>query len=215
MSTQPDQGERRGSHHGRRHHHGHHHHSAEPSPRDQSAPNEQRQTEAAGTTENDRQAEAAAGAREEQNRPAILVDAANVAFFNRDAPEAKASVDNLLAMRRQLEGMGYRPIFIADAALKYKVDDKERLDHLEQEGRILQAPAATQADYFLLAYSTRENLPIVSNDVYRDRVDEFPEAVRRRVPFMIVEGKVIIERENLERVEHAAHQEPPAASGNF
>lgn len=153
-----------------------------------------------------------AGERYLKNRPRILVDAANVAFFNRDRPDARASVANLEAMRRHLESMGYQPIFIADAALKYKVDDERRLDHLEQDGKILQAPAATEADYFLLAYSARENLPIVSNDVYRDRDEEFPEAVQRRVPFMIVEGTVIIDREKLSEVENGDQQRGPNRS---
>lgn len=130
-------------------------------------------------------------------RRAILVDAANVAFTNHDEPHARGSVDNILAMRRALVSLGYQPIFIADASLRYAVDHPELLNELEESGEILQAPAGTDADYFLLAYAERQGLPIVSNDVFRDRRDEFPEASRRRVPFMIVDGEVILEQEQL------------------
>ena len=135
-------------------------------------------------------------AQESQNSE-ILVDVANVAFTNRNEPHATGSVENVLAMRQALVDLGFHPIFIADASLKYKVDHPEKLDQLEQEGRIKQAPAGTQADYFLLAYACQENLPIVSNDVFRDRQDEFPKAFERRVPFMIIDGKVILDHERL------------------
>ncbi|HVC32498.1 MAG TPA: hypothetical protein VNL16_03205 [Chloroflexota bacterium] len=127
----------------------------------------------------------------------VLVDAANVAYTNRNESNDKGSLENILDMRKALVDLGYHPIFIADASLKYGVDHPEQLNDLEQSNQILQAPAGTQADYFLLAYARRENLPIVSNDAYRDRQDEFPEAFRRRVPFMIVDGQVIIDRERL------------------
>jgi len=100
-------------------------------------------------------------------------------------------------MRRALVDLGFRSIFIADASLRYKVDHPEELSQLEQEGRILQAPAATQADYFLLAYARQENLSIVSNDTFRDRRAEFPDGFARRVPFMIVDGRVILDLERL------------------
>ena len=34
---------------------------------------------------------------------------------------------------------------------------------------ILQAPAGSQADYFILAYAEREKLHVVSNDTFRER----------------------------------------------
>ncbi len=136
----------------------------------------------------------------------ILVDAANVAFTNHDQPGDRGSVDNLIRMRRALVNLGYEPVFIADASLRHEVDHPEELDALEQSGQILQAPAGTQADYFLLALAEREHLPIVSNDVFRDRRREFPDASQRRVPFMIIDGEVILDLEHL----HHAHARRPS-----
>ncbi|MGH2457553.1 MAG: NYN domain-containing protein [Chloroflexota bacterium] len=138
-----------------------------------------------------------ASLRRHDGQKRILVDAANVAFTNRNRPNDKGCVENIRAMRRALVELGYDPIFIADASLRFEVDEPEELNQLEQAGKILQAPAGTQADYFLLADAKRENLSIVSNDTFRDRKDEFPNAFKRRVPFMIVDGRVIVDRERL------------------
>src|SRR5579884_1372829 len=92
------------------------------------------------------------------NEREILVDAANVAFTNHNQPGDHGSVENILKMQQALIELGYRPIFIADASLKYAVDHPEDLTRLEQSGQILEAPAGTEADYFLLAYSEREGL---------------------------------------------------------
>jgi hypothetical protein len=125
----------------------------------------------------------------------ILVDASNVAFTNRDQLGALGSVDNLRHMCEKLVSLGFRPIFIADARLRHEVDDPATLDQMEQRGEILQAPLGTQADYFLLALAEADHLSIVSNDSFRDRLDEFPQGVRQRVPFMIVDGEVILDFE--------------------
>lgn len=138
------------------------------------------------------------------NDNTILVDAANVAFTNHNEPHAKGSVENILAMRKTLEDLGYHPIFIADASLKYEIDDPHKLNQLEQSGQIKQAPAGTQADYFLLAYAKQQNLPIVSNDEFRDRKDEFSNSFHHRVPFVIINGNVVIDKERLPKHQQAA-----------
>ena len=139
----------------------------------------------------------------------VIVDAANVAYENQNGPNDRAKIENIILMRERLEKLGYCPIFIADAALRYKVDQPERLDHMEQSGQIMQAPAGTQADYFCLATAERNKLPVISNDFYRDREREFPTAVKDlRVPFMIVDGQVILEQERLLRAVEIARSHP-------
>ncbi|HLH74702.1 MAG TPA: hypothetical protein VKX96_15550 [Chloroflexota bacterium] len=137
----------------------------------------------------------------------VLVDASNVAYENRNLPNAKPSVENILKMRERLEELGFCPFVIADASLRHWVDEPHRLNHLEQSGQIHQAPADTQADYFLLSLAEHDYLPIVSNDFYRDRIDEFPLAVKElRVPFMIADGQVVIDQERLRRAVEVAHE---------
>jgi hypothetical protein len=136
---------------------------------------------------------------ESRHRPVIIADAANVAFTNRDKPDVKGSVEQIHQMKKALEELGFRPIFIADASLRHHIDDQQRLERMQHAGDVLQAPAGTEADYFILSYAHQEGVAIVSNDTFNDRSEDFPEAWDRRVPFMIVEGEVILERDKLER----------------
>lgn len=136
----------------------------------------------------------------------VVVDAANIAYENQNGPNDKAKMENILLMRERLDELGFCPIFIADASLRYNVDQPHKLNHLEQSGQIMQAPASTEADYFCLSIAEQDKLPIISNDFYRDRELEFPTAVKDlRVPFMIVDGQVILEQERLHRAVELAH----------
>jgi len=139
----------------------------------------------------------------------VIVDAANVAYENQNGPNDRPKLENIILMREPLEKLQFCPVFIADAALRHEIDQPHRLDHLEQSGQILQAPAGTQADYFCLSVAERDKLPVISNDFYRDREREFPTAVKDlRVPFMIVDGQVILEQERLLRAVEIARSHP-------
>jgi hypothetical protein len=142
--------------------------------------------------------------RPSSGRPKILVDAANVAWTNRNGPHDRASFENLQQVCERLRQLGYDPIFIADASLRHDIDKPHELNRLEQDGTIMQSPAGTQADYFLLATARREHRQILSNDAFRDRQQEFPEAWQERVPFMIIDGQVVIDRERLRGPGHSA-----------
>lgn len=137
----------------------------------------------------------------------VLVDASNVAYEGHNAGDSKPDVAQILDVRKRLDHLGFCPVFIADASLRYAVDDPKELNDLEQTGEILTSPAETQADYFLLDLSERDWLPVVSNDDYHDREKEFPHAVRDlRVPFMIVDGQVVVDQERLRRAANYAHE---------
>ena len=139
----------------------------------------------------------------------IIVDTANVAYENENGPNDKPKVDNVIRMRQRLEQLDFCPIFIVDAAVRYDVDEPDRFNHMEQSGQILQAPAGTQADYFCLSIAERDTLPVISNDFYHDREREFPTAVKDlRVPFMIVDGQVVLEQERLLRAVEVARIHP-------
>lgn len=135
----------------------------------------------------------------------VLVDTSNVAFANHNRPGEQGSIENIEKMCEYLTGLGFEPVMIADATLRHKIDEPDRLNRLEKSNEIHQAPATTQADYFLLQLAEQENLPIISDDVFRDRAHEFPRAVHDyRVPFMIVEGTVVVDQERLRKAEKAA-----------
>lgn len=129
-------------------------------------------------------------------RPIALVDGSNVAHST-EGDEVR--LHNIKLVVKKLISEGYEPIVVADAALRHQIDDKEGYERRIEEGKIKQAPAGTDADYFLLAFARELDAVIVSNDLFRDRAEAFPEARERMIRYMILEEEVVLERRNKKR----------------
>jgi hypothetical protein len=136
----------------------------------------------------------ASAAKGESNT--VLVDASNVAHSTEGE---KPRIANLIAVRDKLKEEGLKPIIMADAALRHQIDDPGRYEALVDAGEIRQAPAGTDADYFLLSFARELNAAVVSNDRFRDRQEQFPEARDRVIRFMVVGGEVVLERRTQRR----------------
>lgn len=119
----------------------------------------------------------------------VVVDGSNIAYTEKTKDD-KPKVSNIIAVQRALQDRGYQPIIIVDAALRHQVDDPAQLEALIQRQAIRQAPADTDADYFVLQTAKNEDAGIVSNDEYQPYRQEFPWIAERRIPLMIVEGTV-------------------------
>jgi Zc3h12a-like ribonuclease protein len=132
----------------------------------------------------------------EETSNVVLVDGSNVAYAIEGAPPRVA---NIIAIRDKLREEGLDPIIVADAALRHSIDDPKRYEHLIDEGQVRQAPAGTDADYFILSFARELNASIVSNDRFRDRIKQFPEARERVIRFMIVQDEVVLERRTRRR----------------
>jgi len=130
-------------------------------------------------------------------RKLALVDGSNVAHFGAD----RARLRNVLCVRDKLVEEGYEPIIVADAALRHQIDDADGYERLVQSGSVQQAPAGTDADYFILSFARELDASIVSNDQFRDRSRQFSEVRKRVVRFMIVQGEVVFERRTHKRKE--------------
>jgi hypothetical protein len=140
--------------------------------------------------------EAARAANEEQTTNVVLVDGSNVAHSTEgEAPR----LANLLAIRDKLREEGDDPIIVADAALRHQIDDPQAYEQLIEDGLVRQAPAGTDADYFLLSFARELEAAIVSNDRFRDRIKQFPEVQDRLIRYMIVRDEVVLERRNKRR----------------
>ena len=124
-----------------------------------------------------------------------LVDGANVAHAGGEEPR----LANIRAMCVKLRDEGLDPVVVVDAALRHRIDDEAGYEALVEEGVIRQAPAGTDADYFILSFARELDAAIVSNDRYRDRISAFPEARDRVIRFMIVNGEVVLERRTRRR----------------
>jgi hypothetical protein len=128
--------------------------------------------------------------REEISDVAI-VDGSNVAHATEGEPP---HVANLLIVREKLIEEGLRPIIVSDAALRHQIDDSGKYEKLIDDGLVKQAPAGTDADYFILAFARELRASIVSNDRFRDRIKQFPEARERVIRYMILHNEVVLER---------------------
>ena len=130
-----------------------------------------------------------------QNRT-VIVDGSNVAHSS-EGEEALLSNIDLVA--RKLVEEGFDPVVLVDAALRHQIDDQRRFEQMVEDGIIRQAPAGTDADYFILSFARELDADIVSNDRYRDQINVFPEARDRIIRYMIVNGEVVFERRTKRR----------------
>ena len=136
---------------------------------------------------------------EEQPRrePGIaLVDGSNVAHSTEGE---KPRLRNIELVAHKLVEEGYTPIVVSDAALRHQIDEERRYISMIEAGKVRQAPAGTDADYFILAFARELDAAIVSNDRFRDRQDAFPDARERMIRYMIVADEVVFERRNRKR----------------
>lgn len=121
----------------------------------------------------------------------VLVDGSNVAHSTEGE---KAQLVNILAVRDKLTEEGLEPVVVVDAALRHQIDDRAGYEQLVEQGVVRQAPAGTDADYFILTFARELDARIVSNDRFRDRLSDFPDASDRLIRFMIVGREVVLER---------------------
>lgn len=129
-------------------------------------------------------------------RPKALIDGSNVAHATEGEP---ARLANILLVRDKLVEQGFLPVIVADAALRHQIDDNAGYERLVDDGQIHQAPAGTDADYFLLSFAKELDAALVSNDRFRDRSRQFAEVRRQIVRYMILEQEVVFERRTARR----------------
>jgi hypothetical protein len=121
----------------------------------------------------------------------VIIDGSNVAHAG-DGDRASLRAINLV--REKLVEEGYDPVVVVDAALRHQIDDRRGFEEMVDGGNIKQAPAGTDADYFILSFARELDASVVSNDRFRDREKAFPEALERVIRFMIVNDEVVFER---------------------
>lgn len=121
----------------------------------------------------------------------VIIDGSNVALSSEGE---KGVLDNILIVRDRLADEGFEPIVVVDAALRHRIDDSANYERLVDEGVIKQAPAGTDADYFILSFADELEASIVSNDRFKDRIANYPAVGKRLIKYMIVRGEVVFEK---------------------
>jgi hypothetical protein len=128
--------------------------------------------------------------------PRVLVDASNVAHATEGG---EARLQNIHLVQDKLREEGFEPLIVADAALRHQIDNKSAYEKLIDDGKVHQAPAGTDADYFILSFARELEARILTNDRFRDRAEEFSEERDRIIRYMIVSGEVVLEHRNRRR----------------
>ncbi len=64
------------------------------------------------------------------------------------------------------------------------------MEALIESQHIRQVPAGTDADYFIIQLADQFGARVVTNDRYKDYVEQYPWISDRRLPYMIVKGEV-------------------------
>lgn len=108
--------------------------------------------------------------RKAEPRP-IVVDASNVARSNPDplALSERPRVASLQQMRDYLLRQGWFPVvLIADANLRYHVDDRAAYIRLVERGVVREVPPGSIADAFLIREAEEMEAPLVTNDRLQD-----------------------------------------------
>lgn len=139
------------------------------------------------------------------SKPIVLVDGSNVAHSTEGE---QAQLANILAVRAKLSEEGLEPVVVVDAALRHQIDNRAGYEQLVDQGVVRQAPAGTDADYFILSFARELDARIVSNDRFRDRIKDFPDAADRLIRYMIVENEVVLERRANRRAPSERKRQP-------
>lgn len=126
----------------------------------------------------------------------VLVDASNVAHATEGG---EARLENIKLVQAKLLEDGFEPLVVADAALRHQIDNKAAYEAMIENGQVHQAPAGTDADFFILSFARELNARILTNDRFRDRATEFAEERERIIRYMIVGGEVVFEHRNKRR----------------
>jgi hypothetical protein len=125
-----------------------------------------------------------------------VLDGANIAYEVR-TKKGQARIANILSVRDALQELGYETITIVDASLIHELDDRKQMEALLDRQEIQQAPAGTDADYFILETADREEAFVISNDLFQPYQEQYPWIEDRRIPYMIINGDVQLYMPNL------------------
>ncbi|MDI7275519.1 MAG: hypothetical protein QME94_06040 [Anaerolineae bacterium] len=126
-------------------------------------------------------------------RGAIVVDGSNVACEEQtdDGRPRIANIELAIdALSRQYEQV----IVIVDASLHHRIDRPAAMRRLLDEQLVRQAPAETPADYFILEMADALDADVLSNDRFSQYHRRWPWIEHRRIPFMIIDRRLIIYR---------------------
>lgn len=99
----------------------------------------------------------------------VLVDGSNVSYASTQG--SRPSLKRLQAVRAALDQHGIRSVTFADASLRHLIDDKLEFANLLASNEIVQVPAGSNADDYILQFAQRrqgrgDTVYILTNDTF-------------------------------------------------
>lgn len=143
----------------------------------------------------------------------VVVDGSNVAWEEKDN-RGRPKVKNLELAINELATQGFTKVLVvADAALRYQIDDQRSLTGLINKGALKMLPARVDGDYFILRLSEGQNAMILSNDMFKEYRDGLPWIDSRRIPFTILDGQLFLHPASLDERADASSQGGSSSRG--
>lgn len=92
-------------------------------------------------------------------------------------------MDNVALVRAALAERGYQAIVVVDAALRHQLGHRDagELERQIAAQEVIQAPAETDADQWVISIADHHGAPVVSNDRFDEYRNSFPWLSERRV----------------------------------
>jgi hypothetical protein len=100
-------------------------------------------------------------------------------------------LQNLLLVLEYLQGEKFTPIILVSAKLKYYIDDPRSLEDLLEQGSIMETPAGSDSDLFILETAKMLDAYIFSNDLFRQYNQAYGNVIDHRIPFLIINDRII------------------------
>ncbi len=112
----------------------------------------------------------------------IIIDGSNVAYAGQDGKKPRA--EQIIWAYKDLISLGYDPVFIiVGAGLRHSMNKQEyenmeryfhHISDKNQKSVFQQAPAGHDDDYFIIHIAIEKDLRILTNDLYRDTIQNDP-----------------------------------------
>ncbi len=122
----------------------------------------------------------------------VILDGSNIAWEEKNNLD-KPKISNIENMINRLSKVNFTKIItVADAALRYQIDNQRRLDKLVKEGAMKMLPARVDGDKFILRLAEEEKAMIVSNDMFKEFREMKTWIDQRRIPYTILDSEVYL-----------------------
>ncbi len=127
----------------------------------------------------------------------FVIDGSNVAreIKNKDN---KGQLLHIQLLVNKLESLGAQScVILCDRSLRYEIDYKDEYEEYVKKNEIIETPAGTQADIFILKYAKNHDAYIISNDRFKDHYDTFGKSwiTQKHISFTIVGDEIYFDKE--------------------